>query len=184
MARTAVVKNDQVEVDAAEFGRHVSAGGWRLGLLVARNVLPGQRGHQPSGVRQSSREDLGKQYVVQFAEWAHVSQARVMRYYRAWAIAAEEGVVKAADDLKPGDEPVLPNNEDVPWSHYLTGVQSGKHGADKEENVADPIEAAVRLARQHPSWHPSGGLCTCTASALSDTQSKPPIRQNSPPNER
>lgn len=33
-----------VDSDAREFGQHFRQGGWRLGLLVARNVKPGKAG--------------------------------------------------------------------------------------------------------------------------------------------
>ena len=45
----------QLERDAAEFGIGVRCGGWRLGLLVARNVEPGTAGRPTEESRTSAQ---------------------------------------------------------------------------------------------------------------------------------
>lgn len=72
------------EKSPVEFGAHVKAGGWRLGLLVARNV---QRGHgtgsnqyQGPGNRPDQKVSASK-----FAELAQLSDHKiVLRYLDAW----------------------------------------------------------------------------------------------------
>jgi hypothetical protein len=44
------------ELDAREFGIHVRQGGWRLGLLVARNVEP-RKGQNERGSRRRTHDN-------------------------------------------------------------------------------------------------------------------------------
>lgn len=74
--------------DALEFGQHVKLGGWRLGLLVARNVEKAK-----AGVRRGSDfnwNQNGKVNAKQFAEKAGVGHAKVLRYLEAWNKAAAD----------------------------------------------------------------------------------------------
>jgi len=59
----------------------VKLGGWRLGLLVARNVERGTAG-RPSDNRYNCT-DL-KLSATRFAEMAGVSRPKVIRYLDAW----------------------------------------------------------------------------------------------------
>ena len=71
-----------VEADAREFGLHVRQGGWRMGLVVARNV---------ERVGPGARTDLGQMTEVKklsaqsFAERAGLSgHKQVIRYLDRW----------------------------------------------------------------------------------------------------
>lgn len=80
-----------VEKDAREFGQHVKLGGWRLGLLVARNVEKGSG----DGVNAAYREGVttvtpSKVSARRFAETAGVSAPKVLRYLDAWNRAAAD----------------------------------------------------------------------------------------------
>ncbi|MCX5045500.1 hypothetical protein OG921_20240 [Aldersonia sp. NBC_00410] len=55
--------------DAREFGQHFKQGGWRLGLLVARNVEHGGAGGRPAENR-SLENGSGKVSMSQFADLA------------------------------------------------------------------------------------------------------------------
>lgn len=94
---------DCVATDASEFGRHMSRGGWQLGLLVARNVSkePG------TGARSDLALVQGKVTANQFAELAGVSPRTVRYYYEAWMLAANRTdgpCVTPASALKPGQD--------------------------------------------------------------------------------
>ena len=71
------------ELDASEFGNHVRQGGWRLGLLVARNV---EKGKGNGGDRRSDQfpnretETGGKVNALTFAEMSGVGKNRVHAY--------------------------------------------------------------------------------------------------------
>lgn len=83
--------------DAKEFGLHMRQGGWRLGLLVARNVVvaPG---------RVAPETLLPKVNATHFAKIAGTSNDRVLRHLAAWERAANAGLVPHARDLDPGNE--------------------------------------------------------------------------------
>lgn len=89
----------EVKADAQEFGLYTRQGGWRLGLLVARNVQQGKG--------QGSRTDTfpnGKVSANAFAKQAGVSVNKILRYLEAWDRYASEGKVKESASLSPGDE--------------------------------------------------------------------------------
>lgn len=67
-------------------GQHVKLGGWRLGLLVARNVEKGTPG------RPSENVPIGtfKRSAREFAELAGVGKNKVLRYLEAWNRAAAD----------------------------------------------------------------------------------------------
>lgn len=94
-----------IEMDAHEFGLHLKQGGWRLGLLVARDVEPFPHGGNMSEARSNLAE--GKVNATWFADHAGTTHERVMRYYRAWERYAAKGRVPHAAELSPGDEPEI-----------------------------------------------------------------------------
>lgn len=92
-----------IEADAREFGLHDRQGPWRLGLLVARSVIPASHG----GDRKSSsfaRNLNGKVRASEFAHLSGTTTKRVMKHLRAWNRAAKEGHVPPSTDLEPGQE--------------------------------------------------------------------------------
>lgn len=111
--------------DAREFGRHFKQGGWRLGLLVARNCEPGKPGRPKADAENPSREmDSGKVSFTDFAGEAGVSQSHVSYYYKAWKLAADDGKCQHAQSLSPEDEDLDDLEEDDEhtrelWSKYL-----------------------------------------------------------------
>jgi hypothetical protein len=130
------------EHDAEEFGDHVKHGGWRLGLLVARNVE--KAGH--GGDRRSSfnRKLNEKVNATEFAKRAGTSAPRVLRYLEAWSVAADAGIVPHADNLKPDTEVDLPDDETSPWSDFYDGSasQTNRTPSDLRDAVAREAEAA------------------------------------------
>lgn len=86
----------QLDKDADEFGAHVKAGGWRLGLLVARNVHVGEHGGDRSSATLQLKE---KVTAAEFAKKAGVSERTVRNYYKAWELAADAGKVTHAAKL-------------------------------------------------------------------------------------
>lgn len=126
----------QITRDAEEFGVHVRAGGWRLGLLVARNVEKGQRG----GDTTISHTRNGKVPAYVFAKQAGTSADRVLRYLSAWEHAAADGLVKPAHELSPGEEVELDADKLGDWSDYYPPVHS-LDGRSKAHRKA--IEAAA-----------------------------------------
>lgn len=94
VTRTVPTKTD---ADAREFGLHVKQGGWRLGLLVARNVV-----RAPGRVAVSSLAP--KTNATRFADRAHTTVDRVLRHLNAWEAAADAGLVPHAATLSPGTE--------------------------------------------------------------------------------
>lgn len=103
-----------IDTDATEFGRHFKQGGWRLGLLVARNVDLGRGQGKPrppvdevedaSGVIGEKSQGIEKVSCSQFATTAGVSKQTVAHYYKAWQLAADDGKCTHAENLSPGDE--------------------------------------------------------------------------------
>lgn len=119
--------------DAIEFGRHVRAGEWRLGLLVARNVLP-DKGH--GNRNDAAASNRAKVSGRDFAKQAGVSQDTVRRYYKAWQAAAEAGIVPDATGLKPGQDVDL-NVESLPaWSKYYAASRTDSRVSEREVKAA------------------------------------------------
>ncbi|MGW2744002.1 hypothetical protein [Streptomyces sp. NPDC001450] len=108
-APTAAPLSDLVARDAREFGGYARTGGWAFALMVARSVRPGGQaaGETP---KVSARE---------FAELAGCSPERVMRYYKAWDRAADDGLVPQFEALQPGQDVELPD-ADVWLSYYVS----------------------------------------------------------------
>ncbi|GAA2068947.1 hypothetical protein GCM10009801_17830 [Streptomyces albiaxialis] len=106
-----------VERDAREFGKFARTGGWTFALKVARSVRPG-------GAHAGEAGGPGaKVSAKEFARLAGCSPERVMRFYRAWDRAADDGVVPVFEALVPGEDIDLPD-ADV-WLGYYTSRSSG-----------------------------------------------------------
>jgi len=95
--------------DAREFGVYARTGGWAFGLMVARSVRPGGQG----------ADETPKVSAKEFAELAGCSPERVMRYYKAWDRAADDGLVPQFEALTPGQEVELPD-ADVWLGYYVS----------------------------------------------------------------
>ncbi|GGU99052.1 hypothetical protein GCM10010211_78070 [Streptomyces albospinus] len=98
---------DLIVRDAREFGAYARTGGWAFALKVARSVRPGG---QAAG-------ETPKVSAKGFAELAGCSPERVMRFYKAWDMAADDGVVPQFEALAPGEDVELPD-ADVWLSYY------------------------------------------------------------------
>lgn len=126
-----------VEGDAREFGLHLKEGGWRMGLLVARSVEPGEG----AGAHLSSRERAGKVSMGEFARLAlggDGARNRVRRYYEAWERAADKGKVPHAADLEPGQEPDIDWPRLPPWKSFFTPGFS-------DAGATGPLNLTIRL---------------------------------------
>ncbi|CAM5241190.1 hypothetical protein STANM309S_04259 [Streptomyces tanashiensis] len=100
--------------DARDFGVYARTGGWAFALKVARSVRPG--GQAAEGTART------KVSAKAFAELAGCSPERVMRYYKAWDMAADDGLVPQFEVLVPGEDIELPD-ADV-WLSYYTSRNS------------------------------------------------------------
>ncbi|MDV7222154.1 hypothetical protein [Streptomyces prunicolor] len=109
---TALDDTGLVARDAHEFGAYARTGGWAFGLKVARSVRPGGQ----------SADETSKVSAKEFAELADCSPERVMRYYKAWDRAADDGLVPHFEELTPGQEVELPD-ADV-WLNYYVSRSS------------------------------------------------------------
>ncbi|MFG3257140.1 hypothetical protein [Streptomyces sp. NPDC048172] len=110
--------SDAVRRDAREFGAFARTGGWTFALMVARSVRPGG---VPAG---EAGGPAAKVSAKEFARLAGCSPERVMRFYRAWDRAADDGVVPVFEALVPGVDIDLPD-ADV-WLGYYTSRSSGE----------------------------------------------------------
>ncbi|WNZ14046.1 hypothetical protein [Streptomyces sp. 11x1] len=127
------VVDEQVARDAREFGVYARTGGWAFALKVARSVRPGGElaGETP------------KVSAKHFAELAGCSPERVMRYYKAWDRAADDGMVPHFETLAPGEEVDLPD-ADVWLSYY-----SSRSSATSDRGTA--ITAAAEAEGIRPT---------------------------------
>jgi hypothetical protein len=145
--------------DAREFGQHFKQGGWRLGLLVARNVEHGGAGGRPAENR-SPENSSGKVSISRFAEMAGVSKSHVSYCYKAWQLAADDGKCPHAEALSPDDEVLDDIEEDDEdhtqelWAKYLqmakepqepkaTGTKAGSGSKSTKGGTADKVSQAV-----------------------------------------
>ncbi|SFM61363.1 hypothetical protein SAMN04487980_1003166 [Streptomyces sp. cf124] len=119
--------DEQVARDAREFGVYARTGGWAFALKVARSVRPG--GETPG--------ETAKVSAKRFAELAECSPERVMRYYKAWDKAADDGMVPHFEALAPGEEIDLPDS-DV-WLSYYSSRSSAT--SDRGTAIAAAAEA-------------------------------------------
>ncbi|MFE0731726.1 hypothetical protein ACFW2X_26445 [Streptomyces antibioticus] len=120
-------QSDLVARDAREFGVYARTGGWAFGLLVARSVRPGGQ----------SADDTPKVSAKEFAELAGCSPERVLRYYKAWDRAADDGLVPHFEELAPGQEAELPD-ADV-WLTYYVSRSSAT--SERGTAIAEAAEA-------------------------------------------
>lgn len=128
------------EDDAKEFGLHLKQGGWRLGLLVARNVEKHPPG--PKSRDRSNRNDL-KVSASEFAEKSRTSAARVLRYLDAWDRAAAAGVVPVSALLVPGEELDGLAVDDLPnWGDHYDATGSHNMPKDKLPAYEEAAEEA------------------------------------------
>ncbi|MET9387733.1 hypothetical protein ABZY09_43755 [Streptomyces sp. NPDC002928] len=119
--------SDLVARDAREFGVYARTGGWAFGLMVARSVRPGGQ----------SADETPKVSAKEFAELAGCSAERVMRYYKAWDRAADDGIVPHFEALAPGQEVELPD-ADVWLSYY---VSRSSATSERGTAIAEAAEA-------------------------------------------
>ncbi|MGW1526141.1 hypothetical protein [Streptomyces sp. NPDC001588] len=113
--------------DAHDFGVYARTGGWAFALKVARSVRPGG---QPAG-------ETPKISAKRFAELAGCSPERVMRYYKAWDKAADDGLVPHFEILVPGQEVALPDSD--AWLAYYTARTSA--ASERGQAIAASAEA-------------------------------------------
>ncbi|MFI9645480.1 hypothetical protein ACIHAA_04185 [Streptomyces sp. NPDC052040] len=119
--------------DAHEFGVYARTGGWAFALKVARSVRPGGQA-QGETVKVSAKR---------FAELAGCSAERIMRYYKAWDKAADDGLVPHFEILVPGQEIDLPDSD--AWLSYY----SARSSASSERGTA--ITAAAEAEGIRPT---------------------------------
>ncbi|MFJ1807950.1 MULTISPECIES: hypothetical protein [unclassified Streptomyces] len=119
--------SDLVARDAREFGVYARTGGWAFGLMVARSVRPGGQG----------ADETPKVSAKEFAELAGCSPERVMRYYKAWDRAADDGLVPHLEELAPGQEVELPDAE--VWLTYYVSRSSAT--SERGTAIAEAAEA-------------------------------------------
>jgi hypothetical protein len=103
---------DPISCDARNFGAYARTGGWTFALKVARSVRPGGQ----------SADETPKVSAKEFAELAGCSSERVMRYYKAWDRAADDGLVPHFEVLVPGQDIELPDAE--AWQTYYVSRSS------------------------------------------------------------
>ncbi|MER7760648.1 hypothetical protein [Streptomyces sp. NPDC097619] len=114
---------DPVTRDAREFGGYARQGGWTFALKVARSVRPGGPSAADTGAEGSgSGSGAVKVSAQEFARRAGCSPERVMRFWKAWDRAADDGVVPVFEALVPGEDIDLPD-ADV-WLGYYTSRSS------------------------------------------------------------
>lgn len=165
MARAAVTINERTVADAAEFGIHVRQGGWRLGLLVARNVTRSK----PGSTKIVARATIKKVSATQFAKSSGTSADRVLRYLDAWKAAADQGHVPMPDTLTPGEEVDI-NMLTLPeWSTFydqmLEPLRVQRAEADRQAEMA--AEHAMTLSQRH------GARMTALAAAIDEAAAHP-----------
>jgi hypothetical protein len=129
--------SNQIDCDAIEFGSHFKQGGWRLGLLVARNCEP----------KQGKRTDLAtggevKVSCDEFASKAGVSASTVKYYYAAWGLAADAGYCLSAKELSPGQDDLEDFDEDdferrEIWSKFYQKAREPKQSKQKVEEQTE-----------------------------------------------
>ncbi|MET9497551.1 hypothetical protein [Streptomyces sp. NPDC006552] len=127
---------ESVAADAHAFGGYARTGGWTFALKVARSVRPGG---QAAG-------ETAKVSARKFAELAGCSAERVMRFYKAWDRAADDGVVPQFETLAPGADVELPD-ADLWLSYYVSrsGAGSVRGQAITEAAAAEGIRPTKAL---------------------------------------
>lgn len=148
---------DHIDQDAAEFGVHIKAGGWRLGLLVARNVQPGTGEGRPPRNRETLT--VVKVSAAEFARLAGTSVPRTLRYFDAWERAADVGLVPHAATLAPGD--------DVEWDEEFNTVNPWTNFYSSGKTTVDTIRQNKPAMRQAIAENPE--FAEAAAEALAET---------------
>ena len=130
----------RTQADAQEFGQHVRQGGWRLGLLVARNVVraPG---------RVSIETLAPKTNATRFGELSGVSTTKVLRYLAAWNLAAEQGIVPPASDLAPGSDVDLDVDTLPSWSQFYEAKNTSGR---QPEPIKPSVEEVAEAVKSNP----------------------------------
>ena len=144
--------------DAREFGLHIKQGGWRLGLLVARNVEMG-KGVGGDGKTRHLRNhaDGGKVSATAFAAESGIDANKIRRYLDAWGKAADAGHVPPAASLSPDTEPDLDTEALPDWGgFYVASVLSnnspGRRAAIERQAAADGVSPiTVATVAHNPS---------------------------------
>lgn len=127
---------DPISCDARDFGAYARTGGWAFALKVARSVRPGGQ----------AADETPKVSAKEFAELAGCSPERVMRYYKAWDRAADDGLVPHFEVLVPGADIDLPDAE--VWQTYYasrSSASSERGSAITEAAAAEGIRPTKAL---------------------------------------
>jgi hypothetical protein len=153
--------SDLVARDAREFGVYARTGGWAFGLRVARSVRPGGQ----------SAGETPKVSAKEFAELAGCSADRVMRYYKAWDRAADDGLVPHFETLTPGQEVELPD-ADVWLSYYVS-----RNSATSERGTAITEAAEAEGIRPTKALEVAENPTALRAAILADPSTARAARQ-------
>ncbi|MGX1564622.1 hypothetical protein [Streptomyces sp. NPDC055506] len=153
--------SDLVVLDAREFGAYARTGGWAFGLKVARSVRPGGQG----------ADETPKVSAKEFAELAGCSPDRVMRYYKAWDRAADDGLVPHFEELAPGQEVELPD-ADVWLSYYVS-----RNSATSERGTAITEAAEAEGIRPTKALEVAENPTALRAAILADPSTARAARQ-------
>lgn len=153
--------SDHIARDAREFGVYARTGGWAFGLMVARSVRPGGQGAQ----------ETPKVSAKEFAELAGCSPDRVMRYYKAWDRAADDGMVPHFEALAPGQEVELPD-ADVWLSYYVS-----RNSATSERGTAISEAAEAEGIRPTKALEVAENPTALRAAILADPSTARAARQ-------
>ncbi|MEV5914051.1 hypothetical protein AB0M00_34775 [Streptomyces chartreusis] len=153
--------SDLVARDAREFGVFARTGGWAFGLMVARSVRPGGQG----------ADETPKVSAKEFAELAGCSADRVMRYYKAWDRAADDGLVPQFEALAPGQEVELPD-ADVWLGYYVS-----RNSATSERGTAISEAAEAEGIRPTKALEVAENPTALRAAILADPSTARAARQ-------
>lgn len=134
------MSHNTTEADAKEFGLHVKQGGWRLGLLVARNV---EKGAGEGGDPHRNDRYGAKVSAQQFGRDSSTSAPRILRYLAAWEKAAAAGHVPHAADLTPGEDVDLDVEALPSWNEFYTGAAGDFriHSEERKQALIRQAEA-------------------------------------------
>jgi hypothetical protein len=160
--------SDAIERDAEEFGKHIRQGGWRLGLLVARNV----ERRTGQGARRDLRpptnySEVSKVSASEFARMAGLSGHDIVtRYLDAWDRQAPAMKLPKSGDLGPGDEIKLPDAN----LHPFRATEPDTSGYTVHTNTGyEPIGGSTRADEEQPQQRVTAhSLITAADEALSD----------------
>lgn len=128
-----------VTTDAHEFGIHVHQGGWRLGMLVARNVVK-------SPGRVAAATLAPKTNATRFAKDSKTTVDRVLRYLDAWEAGAEAGHVPHATDLQPGMDVDLNVDRLPSWDVFYRQADRRREAQDRQAARERRMRAAAEVA--------------------------------------